>query len=555
MKRLLSQILTLLALCAIVACTPDSGGNGGNNGGGTTPSGKVTVKGMVYGENIPLAGVVVSDGLLCVQTNKDGYFEICSDLARTKFIHCSVPSGYKAMNDANGLPQFFHRVTGAERESNMVVVTFDFVKVQGDAERYTIIMGADPQPRARTAGYDNIGYHSLDCCEDFYRDMRETRQKITDREVYGIMLGDIVHENMSLFDNYIAGLSTLGFQMYNVIGNHDNDPQAADDTEGRRVFEEKFGPANYSFNIGKLHYVVLDNLIMKKEGSKLTAYGQGLTDEIWQWLQNDLQFVDTETTIMVAAHSPMFRLYDGSERSTSASTSHGRDYGMLLAKYNKVHAWAGHTHTTYNYVYSETHDYKNIEVHTLARSTGELWTNDYLASGTPRGYTVVEVDGDDISWYFKPIIYQSSKYNEKGRTEGAPKYTHRDWTYDASGVAKINGKTLDASYQMKVYARGAYGDNYIYADIFLWDNEWEYPKFDGVKMERVSTKSSYSLAQYEISDFYSTYGYGLKDSDSYGTSKSGYHTLFRIYEQRTKGSGTVTVKDRFGNNYSASIEW
>ena len=186
MKRFFIPFLTLLFA---LACTPDNGGddNGGGNGG-NKPTGKITVKGMVYGDNTPLEGVVVSDGLACVTTDKDGYFEIDSDLSQTKFIHCSLPSGYKATNDENGLPQFYHRVTDAERSKNLATVRFDLVSVEGDPERYTLIVGADPQPRKRTAGYDKIAYHALDCCEDLYRDMRETRQKISGREVYGLML-------------------------------------------------------------------------------------------------------------------------------------------------------------------------------------------------------------------------------------------------------------------------------------------------------------------------------------------------------------------------------
>ena len=73
MKRLFIPILTLLFA---LACTPDNGGenNGNNNNnGGYKPTGKITVKGLVYGGgNEKLAGVVISDGLLCVQTDENG---------------------------------------------------------------------------------------------------------------------------------------------------------------------------------------------------------------------------------------------------------------------------------------------------------------------------------------------------------------------------------------------------------------------------------------------------------------------------------------------------
>ncbi len=576
MKRFFIPLLTLIFA---LACTPDNGGenNGGNNnnnGGGYKPTGKITVKGIVYGGGAnTLEGVVISDGLLCVQTDKNGYFELDSDLSRTKFIMASIPSGYYAPVDTNGLPIFYYRVTDEDRKADLVKHTFEFYPITNNPDRYTLIVGADPQPRSSGAGFDNIAYHSLDICNDFYRDMREKAATITDRNVYGMMLGDIVHENMSLFDTYITdGLSTLGFPMFNILGNHDNDKTAKNDAEGRRSFEEKLGPTYYSFNIGKQHYVVLDNLIMKLDGSELTGFDQGLTDEIWQWLQNDLQYVDFSTTIMVAAHSPMFMLPSMSDRSNGAS-GHRSDYALLFSKFAKVHAWAGHSHTTFNYNYPESHKLKNVEVHTVARSTGELWTNEWQANSTPRGYTVVEVDGDEISWYFKPTIYQQKGFS--GKTSPKPEYKYRDWDFkDGIATMRSDGSILSEAYQMKVYKPGEYNDKfsdmydaktntltgkatnkYIYVDVFLWDDKWEKPKYNGVTMSQVGYKDAYSLMDFEIKYHYFTNGYKLKDYDGYGPNDNDTHTIFRAYESKSSGSGTVTVKDRFGNEYSQSVTW
>ena len=526
---------------------------------------KATVQGYVLCGGKPIAGVVVSDGILCTQTGSSGYFSLHSDLSQAKFIMASIPSGYSAPTDANGLPIFYHRVTKSEMSANRCEVNFTFNKITNNPNRYTLLVGADPQPRKKTAGYDRNAYHSLDCCEDFYRDMREKAATITDRNVYGLMLGDIVHEEMDLYDNYVAGLSTLKFPMFNVLGNHDNDTTAENDAEGRRVFEEKLGPTYYSFNIGKLHYVVLDNLIMKKEeNGELTGYDNGLTDEIWQWLQNDLSYVDRSSTIMVAAHSAMFKLIDGGNRGAA----HKNDYGYLFAEFAKCHVWTGHQHTTYNYNYSASSAWAPIEEHTVARSTGELWTNEYLSGGTPRGYTVVEVDGDNISWYFKPTIYQSGAFTSSKYTSKQPSYTHRDWNYK-NGVAKMksDGSTLSESYQMKLYKPRVYHDfyedmingeapnEYVYVNVFLWDNKWEYPKYNGVTMEKLNYKDAYCLATYEIRSHYYTYGYKLTNHDSYGPSDNNIHTIFRAPESRKTGSGTVTVTDRFGNNYSSTIAW
>ena len=568
MRKLFIPILTLILA---LACTPDNGGNnnGNNDNGGYTPTGKITVKGLVYGGGSKaLAGVVISDGLLCVQTDENGYFEIDSDLSRTKFITASIPSGYSAPTDENGLPIFYHKVTDEERKEDMVVHTFNFTPIKNNPERYTLIVGADPQPRASGAGYDNIAYHSLDMCEDFYLDMKEKAATITDRNIYGMMLGDIVHEDMKLYANYVAGLKTLGFPMFNVLGNHDNDYTAKNDTEGRRKYEEYLGPTYYSFNLGKQHYVVLDNLIMKIRSSdnSLREYDQGLTDEVWQWLQNDLQYVDRSTTIMVAAHSPMFMGINMAERS-KYTQGHRSDYAALLSKYAKVHAWAGHAHTTFNYVYPESSNLKNIEVHTVARSTGELWTNEYAINGTPRGYTVVEVDGDEISWHFKPTLYQHKGFT--GRTSPRPEYKYRDYDFDENGEAKMrkDGAKLTEAYQMKVYKPGQYhnsydemiagnaANKYVYVNVFLWDDKWEKPKYNGATMSKLGHKEAYCLATYEIQNHYYSYGYKLAGGNEYGPGNNNIHTIFRIYEPNPKGNGTITVVDRFGNEYSQTISW
>ena len=527
----------------------------------------VTVKGYVRSNGTPLAGVVVSDGLLCTTTNANGFYSLKSNLAETKFVMVSIPSGYTAPTDANGLPIFYHRVTDSQKKKNLCVADFSFNKISNNANRFTLLVGADPQPRARTAGYDNNAYHSLDCCEDLYQDMREKAASITNQNVYGLMLGDVVHENMDLYANYVEGLSTLGFPMFNVLGNHDNDKTATTDVEGRRVFEEYLGPTYYSFNIGKLHFVVLDNLIMNlNDNGELKGYDvQGLTDEIWQWLQNDLSYVSRSTTLMVAAHSPMFKLINTHNRSAQ----YKEEYGDLFAEFAKVHVWTGHTHNTFNYNYPNSSKWAVIEEHTVARSTGELWTNEYLAGGTPRGYTVVEVDGNNVEWHFKPTIYQTGSFVSTSKyTSKKPNYVYRDWNY-SNGVAKMksDNSTLSEAYQMKVYKPGQYhntyadmiagnaANNYVYVNVFLWDDKWQKPKYNGVEMEAVGYKDAYCLATYEIQNHYKTYGYTLKTDSGYGPEDNNIHTIFRAVENRASGSGTVTVTDRFGNNYSSKVSW
>ena len=516
------------------------------------------VSGIVKDSNgNPIKGVVISDGEQCVQTDEYGFYEIECDLASTKFIFASIPSGYKAPS-VNGSPQFYYRISDRDIQNDYCVADFVFEPIAGNPNRYTMIVGADPQPRAKSKGDDRVAFHSLDICEDLYLDMADTRSKISDREVYGMMLGDIVHENMSLFANYVTGIAKTGVQMFNIIGNHDHDLSATTDEEGARRFEENFGPSYYSFNIGKQHFVVLDNVIMTTIDGKLVKneYSYGLTDKQWNWLKNDLSFVDKSTTLMVASHVPMFKK-DSAEAEFQNQSAHGSDYANLLAQYSKVHAWAGHTHRSFNYNYPSNNALKNIEVHTLARSTGELWTNEYNAYGTPRGYTIVEVDGDNISWKFKPTTYQKAQFvGNQYSTVGTPAYTYRDWDYNAEGVAILRGsnKPLDESYQMKAWKQGSY----IYVHIFMWDDKWSKAQLNGKEMTLLKRYNNFLVADprdyayQEMFDFYSVNS--ILSGYDYAYEPVYHNSIFRTSVSGS-GSGTITVKDRFGNNYSTEISW
>ena len=547
------MFIVFVTLTLLLSCRPEAMPD---DYGQTTPK-QTTISGCVYGnDGKGIEGVVVSDCYKCVKTGKNGIFELDSDLETVKFVFVSIPPGYSAPV-RNGLPIFFKRLSEERLSDGKYILEFILNKIETNADRYSLLIAADPQPRTSGKPYDNIAYHSLDCCDDLYLDMREKGAQIKKyRPCYGIMLGDIVHEDMSLYDRYLTnGMSQMGFPTFNVLGNHDNDHAALTDAEGARVFEAKLCPANYSFNIGRIHYVVVDNLIMSEEGGKLTgAYKEGLRDDIFKWLQEDLSYVDYNTTIMICSHAPMFMNDNGKDSYKTAVNGYG--YASLLSKYRKVHAWAGHTHVMYNHVYDQDNTLKNIEVHTLVRATGDLWTNEYLsAGGTPRGYVVVDVDGDNIVWQYRPLPYQ------KGEHVGeSPEYLLRAWDYDDNGVAymKDGGTRLDETYQMNAYPCKVYGDNYVYANVFMWDESWEIPRYissDGnsTPMTLVGDKYyMYDAGQKELFDFYHA-----NNSIAAGwTWKSdAAKRLFRIYSNKYSDYGRVEVTDRFGNVYSSKISW
>src|SRR5699024_8839215 len=150
-------------------------------------------------------------------------------------------------------------------------------------------------------------------------------------------------------------------------------------------------------------------------------------------------------TVMVCAHSSMFRK-PGSE--PAEKDKHGPDYASRLSQFPCVHTWAGHSHINFNYAYSAEElsaKFPNVESHILARSTGALWLNERISTdGTPRGYLMIDVDGEAISWYYKPYAYEND----------VPSGLKRD-------------------HQMQAYApRKYYDDSYFYVNVWGYDARW-----------------------------------------------------------------------------------
>lgn len=384
-----------------VACGGDDAPGGtGPNGGNATVTGTV-----VDQRGLPVEGVVVSDGLLTTLTDESGYYALESDLSKRRFVQVTIPAAYE-IPVKNGIPQFWRRIPEGATEFE---ADFTLQARRKAASRYTVLMTADPQIRSRSARYDNFAFHSIDMYEDMCRDLRETAASITDRPVYGISLGDLVHNDMSLYPTYCAGIADFDFPVFSVIGNHDHVQNAATDREAVKKFEEYLGPTCYSVELGELHFIFLDNIVMKNntlDPNNVGAYSDGLSDEAYSWLCNDLKYVDKDRTVMLCAHSSMFRKPDSEPADRDR---HGPDYASRLAQYRCVHSWAGHSHINFNYAYSAEEPapkFPNVESHILARSTGALWLNESMSSdGTPRGYMVVEVDGEAVSWYYKPYSY------------------------------------------------------------------------------------------------------------------------------------------------------
>ena len=121
--------------------------------------------------------------------------------------------------------------------------------------------------------------------------------------------------------------------IFNCMGNHDNNPKIAGDWAASTDYREQWGPTYYSFNIGDVHYVVLDDILCKNTGTGGDGrkYESTLTTDQLSWLKKDLSFVSTSTPLVITMHAPLYNdSEDGSLNNTSEFEEIVKSYTCLL---------------------------------------------------------------------------------------------------------------------------------------------------------------------------------------------------------------------------------
>ncbi len=467
---------------------------------------------VVDSKGMPIEGVVVSDGEQSVKTDVNGEYAMKSDLAKAKFVMISVPADYE-MPLRDNRPQFFRRVP---RYTQAARADFVLTERKNKSDNFILTMIGDPQTRSLKT--DNAVERFRDV---IIPDIKQLTKE-TEQDVYAICLGDLVYNNMTSYDDYMDVLEVSPVPMVSVIGNHDYDQRTLLDTKlGTPYFESYLAPLNYSFNIGKMHFVVVNNIIYDRQTDK-HKYKTGLEENTLQWLENDLKYIPKETTIVICSHAPLFK-----ERTNfnDKRKLHYPGYSALLSKYDNVYAWAGHTHQNYEYNYAKAPaKYKhlgNLNSIIVGRCIGMIRLNRELNTcGTPNGYMVAEVKGHKMEWYYKTVGH-------------------------------------DRSYQMRLYSPTTNKAGYVKATIWNYSADtwsaiewWE----NGVKVaEMEHSKNDYDPDYLKIFAEHQQQKLGKTEQSYSKPVKSPY--LFRVKPSEGVRSGEVRVTDQFGVTYTQTIEW
>lgn len=459
-----------------------------SNSSATVVSGKVT------GSGVALAGVQITDGTNIVETDKKGKFSI--DIVQgNDFVYYTLPTGYESPI-ANGVPVFFSKIDKAAKKQR---VNFELSKSEKSQFKHNLILWADPQV---------LEMEEFDQLQDVIDDVNKTIASFpADIPAHAISAGDNVFDRLQFFDKYKQMVSQVKVPFYQVIGNHDMDYNNRSNELSDKSYTAAFGPSHFSFNRGNIHYVILKDVFYYGYSYRYIGY---IDENQLQWLEKDLKNVRPGSTVVVSLHIPT--IYGESEKADyssmlSNSVMNREALYKILAPFN-THILAGHSHTNWH-----TQVKPNILEHVHAAACGAWWQGEVCTDGSPKGYTVYEIDGDSISWYYKSV-------------------------------------NREKNHQFKLYPIGADAANpsFFIANVYNYDNAWKVRWYeDNVLMGDMTRYWGTDPLADEL------YQPGKNKKHSWLSAGKTHH-LFKAQQKNPNATIKVEVVDRFGKIYSEVLK-
>ncbi len=514
------------------------------------PDDGATIVGHVTSEDgKAVRDVAVSDGHIVALTNEKGEYRMKSDKS-TGYVFVSIPGGYTVKTDGS-VPRFYSFTTRKAGECE----THDFSLVPVDDTSYAVVIHADQHLAGRTE--DVAQFH-----EGFIPDVNGTitRYCAMGRRVYSISLGDVSWEQFWYANNFTLSDAARCFDgidcpVFHAIGNHDNDPYISDDWRSAWLFRERLAPTYYSFNIGRVHYVILDNVVYNNPGASAgtmgdRSYDRALTRGQLDWLAEDLATLpDKSTPLVVCAHVPFYKepTLSGQTQVTRRNMIDMEELEGLLSGFTDVTLFSGHYHRNFAV---ESPFIKGMRERNVASVSGSLWWtgrsgyagNHLCTDGSPGGYGVLEVDGTQLRYHYKGIGYE-------------PECQFR--VYDLNEVVIDRNSVTNSKYKDKVveYA-DAYGksvkDNEVLINVFAWSPGWQIEVTENgnpLEVTRVRAKDPLHILSYECQRL----SHGALPTTT-STLMTQYSThFFKARASASNSSLRVTVTDEYGRRYIQTV--
>lgn len=394
-----------------------------------------------------LACVRVSNGRDIVTTDEYGQYQL--PVTNDSILFVIKPQGWRTPLSKNLTPEFYyiHKPKGSPKSKYAGVkptgplpASVDFpLYPQREPAQFRAVFFGDPQPRDQK----EIDYIAHDVIEDLVG---------TDAS-FGVTLGDILFDNLSLFQSQARGIALLGIPWYNVIGNHDINTDAPNDKLSDETFEREFGPAYYSFDYGTVHFVVIDNIEWTvKEKGKKGKYQGGLGKQQLEFIKNDLSQIPEDQLVVLMMHIPLI------------ATKDRQDLYRLIEKRPFCMSISGHTHTHEHHFITKEDGWRGPKPHHHVINvtvSGSWWSGSpdergiphtVMADGAPNGYSLIRFDGKEYNLDFRaagrPAKYQMNII--------APEEVSSDKTGETGIVVNVFNGSKRSKVEMSIGAKGSW---------------------------------------------------------------------------------------------------
>lgn len=501
-----------------------------------------TIKGFVHCSGLGLANVLVSDGDLITETDADGFYWLESK-KRNALAFVILPSGYDVPTQ-QAMPQFWKPCTLDAQTCEQL----DFQLLKTDNDAHTMLVATDMHLANRNSPLDYVQF-----ADGFVKELTSTYNNYG-KKVYCLNLGDFAWDGY-WYSNHWAlpeskqTVADFNFQMWSVMGNHDNDPYVANDFGAEAPYRRYMGPVYYSMNIGKVHYLMLDNTVYLNTGGAQGTVGEREYYRRFEanqlaWLKEDLKHVDKTTPIVVGFHCPIYSY--SSVNNVSVALQSQADVDNFLScfqGFQSVSLLSGHTHVNRN-IQSPT--YPNVYEHNIAAVCGSWWwtqqygKNNVCTDGSPAGYKIFEVDGTDIKWQYKAVGLPAARQFMTYDMNSVKTYwTTDDKALKAFASGNLPGRSADYSTAV---------ENEVYINIWDYEPGWKITVTENGKeldVTQVWKRDPLHSISYDIPR-------GVNNALSFPSTWCMH--MFSVKASSAASTLEIAVTDRFGHVFTESMK-
>lgn len=486
----------------------------------------------------PIAGVAVTDGYTYVKTDANGVYQMKRN-AKSRRVYYSTPAEYAVSLDAkNHMPSFY--VSQMLVAGKKYRVDFGLTPLPAVENNFSLVMIGDPQ--CQVAG--QVGRYKKETIEDIKAYVKADKYP----NAYAITLGDVTFDSKDTYPLMKASMSNVSIDgrylpFFQCIGNHDHDStvlpgstsEESDYIATERYFQN-FGPTDYSFNRGKAHIIVMDDILCTTKSTNSSpngatwGYNAGFTDTQFEWFKQDLATVENKADkiVFLCMHIPM-RAGAASGGASFNTSRHYAEVLSALAQFHEAHVLIGHTHYPQNYIHNgyKAQGGQPIYEHIHQAACGAWWSSNSCVTGGPNGYTVYNVNGNSVAdWLNKGTArdekYQVRAYDGNQIYTGTKQYKY-SWYNQSVQNAGIKAK-VNAVFQ-NAFVAEIWDDDDTNWKVELWQNGSKVGDF-----KRVANGGSCNLAI--VSYYFNECG---KSTDTW-TSATASHYWYYVPASKTPAS-------------------